>query len=138
MTDPQNENRYFIKGHIGLFDTDYLYEEESVREKRLMRGLTKRLNEIGSRPSKLGISSKTNKDGSPKKKINGSPKRRSIANRRASSIGSGGKGSEKNSVNLGLIGQKQYQRRNSSLLSGNLSRNSASNMDNNLSNNSET
>ena len=88
---------------MGLFDTDYLYEEESVREKRLMRGLTRRLHDVGnSKPSKLGISTKVNRVGSPKKKLGGSPKRRNYVGRRASSIGS--KGSDKSNVNLGLIG----------------------------------
>ena len=90
---------------MGLFDTDYLYEEESAREKRLMRGLTRRLHDAGNnKPNKLGISTKTNKVGSPKKKLAGSPKRRSYGGRRASSIGSSDKGSDKSNVNLGLIG----------------------------------
>ncbi len=55
---PPLENMYFIKGHVGQYDSDYVYEEESAREKRLMRGLTRRMNELGKQSKVLGISQK--------------------------------------------------------------------------------
>jgi len=38
-----------MKGKMGQFDTEYLYEDDSAREKRLMRGLTRRLNEMNNK-----------------------------------------------------------------------------------------
>lgn len=43
---------------MGQYGSDYLYEAESVRESRLMRGLTKRMNELGKQSKVQGISQK--------------------------------------------------------------------------------